>query len=196
MSAQLFYFLAIVAIALIVSVVFLWRWTRRGFNECAHAAGNETPHPFDWDAITSDLIARIFNPEDSDFVTRESSRQIARSFRRERSALALQWLLGVRRHVSLLMGTHRRAARSNPSLKPSGELRLGFEFLLFQVTSGILYFVIWLIGPLHAATLVGYSLKWAGQLQKMTEDIMPGATRVAADLLGSEPQTKNRTASL
>jgi hypothetical protein len=196
MSANLFYFLAIVAVALAVSVVLLWRWTRRSFNVYAHASGNETSHPFDSDAITSDLLARIFNPEDSDFVTRESSRQIARSFRRERSALALQWLLEVRRHVSLLMQTHRRVARSNPSLKPSGELRLGFEFLLFQVTSGILYLVIWLFGPLHAATLVRYALELAGKLRKMTEDIMPGGTRVVVDFLESEPQTKNRTSSM
>lgn len=195
MSGNL-YFLAIVAVALAVSVVFLWRGARRSFNDYAHATEKDTALPFDWDAITSDLRTRMFSPEDSDFVTRESSRQIARSFRRERSALALQWLLEVRRHVSLLMRTHRRAARSNLSLKPSGELRLGFEFLLFQVTSGILYLVIWLFGPLHAATLVGYSLKWAGQLRTMTEDIMPGGTRVVADLLGSEPQTKSRTASL
>jgi hypothetical protein len=196
MSAHFVYFLAIVAVALAVSVVFLWRWTRRSFNEYAHAAGRETPRPFDWDAITSEPIARIFNPEDSDFVTRETSRQIARSFRRERAALALQWLLEVRRHVSLLMQTHRRLARSNPSLTPSGELRLGFEFLLFQVTSGILYLVIWLFGPLHAATLVRHPLELAGQLRKMAEDIMPGDTQVAVEFLESEPQTKNRTASM
>jgi hypothetical protein len=75
-------------------------------------------------------------------------------------------------------------------------LRLGFEFLLFQVTSGILYGVIWFFGPLHAATLVGYSMKWAEQLRTMMEGIMPGDTGVAIDLLESKPQTKNRTVSL
>ncbi len=195
MSAHL-YFLAIAVLALAVSVVFLWRDRRRSFNEYAHETEEETSLPSSWDSPTSQLSSRIFNPEDSDFVTCESSRQFARSFRRERAALALHWLLEVRRHITLLMRAHRRAARSNPDLKPAGELRLGFEFLLFQVTSGGLYLVIWLIGPLHAATLVGYSLELAGQLRKMTEDILPGGTRVAVELLDSEPQTKNRTASL
>lgn len=194
MSAHL-YFLVIAAIALTVSVLFLWRDTRRSFNENAYATEEETSLPFSWDPISSELSARIFDPEDSDFVTRESSRLIARSFRRQRSALALDWLLAVRKHVNLLMRAHRRAARSNPGLKPAGELRLGFEFLLFQVTSGSLYLVIWLIGPLHAAKLVGYSLELAGQFRKMTEDILPGGTRVAVELLDSEPQAKNRTAT-
>jgi hypothetical protein len=194
MSVHL-YFLGIAVIALAVSVMFLWRSTRRSFNEYADTTKKETSLPFSCDHLTSELSARIFNPDDSDFVTRESPRQIARSFRRERAALALLWLLEVRRHVNLLMRAHRRAARSNPDLKPAGELRLGFEFLLFQVTSGILYLVIWLIGPLHAATLVGHSLELAGELRKMTEDILTGSTRVTADLLDSEPQTKNRTAT-
>jgi hypothetical protein len=195
MSVHL-YFLAMAAIVLAVSVVFLRRGTRRSFNEYADATEQKTSLPFSWDPLTSELSARIFNPEDSDFVTRESSRQIARSFRIERAALALHWLLEVRRHVYLLMRAHLSAARSNPDLKPAGELRLGFEFLLFRVTSGILYVVIWLIGPLHAATLVRYSLELAGELRKMTEDILTGSTRVAADLLDSEPRTKNRTATL
>jgi hypothetical protein len=196
MTSEHLYLLAIAAMALAFSVVFLWRNTRKSFDEYRRATEEETSPPLSWDALTSELGAKLFNPEDSDFVTRESPGQFARWFRRERAAFALDWLLEVRRHVNLLMRAHRRAARSNPGLKPTGELRLGFEFLLFQVMSGILYLVIWLVGPLHTASLVEYSLELAGQLRELAEDILPDGTRVPIELLDGEPQTKNRTASL
>jgi hypothetical protein len=194
MSAEV-YFLLAAAIVLVVAVVFLRRETRRSFNEERHATEEDAPVLLSWDQVTSELSARIFDREDSDFVARESSGQIARSFRIQRAGLALDWLLQVRKHVNLLMRAHLRAARGNPSLKPSGELSLGFEFLLFQVTCGIFYLVIWLVGPLHAAALVGYSLRLAGQLRKMTEDILPDGTQVAVELLESKSQAKNGTAA-
>ena len=190
MSAQL-YFLVIGAIAVAVPVLVLWRERQRGLNENLLEGEEETSPPFGGDPVTSELSARIFDPEDSEFVAGETSRQTARSFRRQRAALALDWLGEVRKEVSLLMRAHRRSARSNPDLTPAGELKLGFEFLLFQVTTGTLYLVIWLIGPLHAARLVGYSLELAGQLRKLSEDILPAGTRVAVELLDIEPQAKN-----
>lgn len=189
------YFLMAAALALAVSVMFLRRETGRSFNEDGYATEGEASILSTWDPLTSELSARIFDREDSDFVTRESSGQIARSFRIQRAALALDWLVQVRKHVNLLMRGHLRAARGNPSLKPSGELKLGFEFLLFQVTSGIFYLVIWFVGPLRAAALVGYSLKLAGQLRKMTEDILPDGTQVAVESLESKSQAKNGTAT-
>jgi hypothetical protein len=195
MSAHL-YFLVIAAIALAVSVLFLWRYKRRSFNENAQRPEEETSPAISWDPLTSRLSARIFDPEDSNFVTRESSRQIGQSFRRQRAALALDWLLEVRENVNLLMEAHRRVARSNPGLKPADELRLGFQFLLFQLTIEILYLVIWIIGPPHAAALIGYSLQLARQLGEMTEAMLPAGSRVAAELLDNEPQVKNRTATL
>jgi hypothetical protein len=195
MSAQL-YFLLIGAIALAVSVLVLWRERQRGLNENLLEREEETSLTFSWDPLTSELSARIFDPEDSEFVAGETSRQTARSFRRQRAALALDWLREVRKEISLLMRAHRRAARDNPDLTPADELKLGFEFLLFQVTTGTLYLVIWLIGPLHAARLVGYSLELAGQLRNLSEDMLPAGTRVAAELLDIEPQEKDRTATL
>lgn len=193
MSLQL-YFLVIAVTALAVSVLFLWREARRSFNENGHATQEGSSLPFVWDPLTSELSARIFDSEDSDFVASESSPQTARAFQEGRTALALDWLREVRRQVNLLMRAHLRAARVNAGLKPSSELRLGFEFLLFQVTSGIFYLVVWLIGPLHAARFVGHSLELARQVREMTEDILPG-TPVAVELLDSEPKVKSRAAS-
>ena len=195
MSAQL-YLLVIGAVAVAACVLILWRERQQGLNENLLPMEEATSRPIGGDPLTSELSARIFDPEDSDFVASESSRQMARSFRRQRAALALDWLVEVRKHVSLLMGAHRRAARSNPDLKPGDELRLGFGFLLFEVTTGILYLVIWVIGPTHAASLVGYSLQLAERLGKMTEAILPAGSRVAVELLDIEPQARNQNATL
>jgi hypothetical protein len=194
MSAPLF-LLAIAATALAVCLLFVWRDKRRSFLEYAPEAKEETSPPLGWDPIISELSARIFDPEDSEFVAGETSQEMARSFRGQRSALALEWLQVVRNQVNLLMRAHRRASRGNPSIRPSSELRLGFEFLLFRVTSGILYLIIWLVGPLHAARFVGYSLELAAQFREMTKDTLPAGNRVAVELLDIEPRAKSRTAS-
>lgn len=190
------YFFPIAAVVLALALAFLWRRARGSFTFYAEASDGETSVRPAWDPLTSQLSARIFSQADSDFVSRASTRRISQSFRAERTALALQWLLEVRRHVYFLMRAHRRAARRDPDLDPVSELRLGIDFLLFQVTSRILYLVIWLIGPLHAAALVGYSLKLAAALRNMTEDLVTSGTRVAADLLDNESETKNRAASI
>ena len=149
---------------------------------------------FGWESLTSELSARIFDPEDADFVASETSRGNARQFRQERIALALDWLRAVRRQVNQLIRAHVRAARGNAGLKPADEIRLGFEFLLFQLTSGILYFVILACGPPRAAKLVGYSLELAGQLRKVTEDVLPADRQVAVELLEGKQERKNSRA--
>jgi hypothetical protein len=195
MSTQL-YFLLIGGIALAALLLLVWRERWRSFNESLITLAEDSSLSIGGCTLTSELSARIFDPEDSDFVAGETSRQLARSFRRQRAVLALDWLGEVRQEVRLLMRAHRGAARSNPDLTPAGELKVVFEFLLFQVTTGILYLVIWIIGPLHAARLVGYSLELGGQLRKMSEDILPAGTQVAVELLDIEGQAKNRTATL
>ncbi len=70
-------------------------------------------------------------------------------------------------------------------------MRLGFEFLLFQLTSGILYLVIWTCGSPRAARLVGYSLELAAQLRNVTEDILPAGRQVAVELLEGKQEGKN-----
>ena len=189
------YFLLAGAMALAISALFLWRAARRSFDGEADWIEEEDSAAHEWDSLSLQLSAVIFNPEDSDFVAAETSPRLARRFRDERAALARKWIGQVRRQVSRLMRSHRRVAGGNPDLKPADELKLAVEFLFFQVTSGILYFVIWVHGPLHAAKLVGYSMKFLEELQEVTQDKLPAARAVAVEILRAEPQGKNRTAT-
>lgn len=179
-------------------LVILWvclllsrRGRRRDSDGEANGINHEIAGSSGWDPLTSELSGRIFDREDPDFVASETSRQITRQFRRERTGLALDWLRAVRRQVNQLMRSHFRASRSNDDLKPADEIRLWFEFLLFQLTSGILYLVIWVCGPARAAELVGYSLGLAAQLRKVTEEALPAGRQAAAELMNRDQEPKN-----
>jgi hypothetical protein len=183
----------VVAAVTILSVCLLLsrRGGRRDFDREGFGTGQETSLPGGSDSLTSELSARIFDPEDLNFVASEASRQLTRQFRRERTTLALDWLRAVRSQVNQLIRAHLKASRGNPDFKPADEIRLGFEFLLFQLTSGILYLAIWAFGPPRAAKLVGYSLELAGQLRKVTKDVLPAGHQVAVEIMDSkqEPQS-------
>lgn len=189
MSALSFFLLA----AVIILSVCLFLSRRAGRWNSHDGIEREATGSFEWDSLTSELSGRIFDPEDSDFVASETSQQIIRQFRRERTALALAWLRAVRAQVNQLMRTHFRASRINDDLKPADEIKLWFEFLLFQVTTGTLYLVIWACGPPRAAHLLLYSLELAAQLRKVTENVLPAGRQVAVDLLNSEQEPKNGT---
>jgi hypothetical protein len=185
------YFLVAGATIFSVCLLLSRRARRRDFDRQAYRPVQETSVPFGWDSLTSELSARIFDPEDTDFIVSETSRRNARHFKQERTALALEWLRAIRGQVNQLIRAHVRAASGNASLKPADEVRLGFEFLLFQLTTGILHLVIWAGGPLRAAKLVGYSLELAGQVRKVTEDVLPAGRQVAVELLEVKQERKN-----
>lgn len=173
-------YLLLAALTILNICLFLSRRSgRRDFDQGLDG----TSVPFGRDPLDSQLGVRIFDPEDADFVATETSGRDARQFRQERTALALDWLRAVRGQVNQLIRAHVRAARGNDGIKPADEIMLGFEFLLFQVTSGFLYLVIWACGPSRAGKLVGYSLELAGQLRKVTEDVLPAGRQVAVEFL-------------
>ncbi len=190
MSVLAYLLLAVVTI-LNICLFLSRRGGRRDFGGEVDRTWQGTADPLGWDPLNSELSTRIFDPEDADFVACETSRRDARQFRQERTALALDWLREVRGQVNQLIRAHVRAARGNAGLKPADEMRLGFEFLLFQLTSGILYLVIWTCGSPRAARLVGYSLELAAQLRNVTEDILPAGRQVAVELLEGKQEGKN-----
>jgi hypothetical protein len=185
----------IAGLGLAVFLVLLRRGTLRGLGEEILGTEEENSLPIPWDSLTSELSGKIFDSEDSEFVHEECSRELERKFRAERTTLALDWLREVQMQVNFLIRRHLRSARADSDLNPADELRLGFEFLLFQVTTGILYLVIWTSGPLHAAKLVGYPMNLANQLREMTKDILPSGAQVAVELLDIDSQVKNRTST-
>lgn len=189
--SSLSYFLLAAVITLSVWFFLSRRRGRRDLDWEAYESGQETSGASEWDSLTSDLSSRIFDSEDSDFVASETTQQVTRQFRRERTTLALDWLQSVRRLVNQSMRAHLRASRGNDDLKPPDELRLWFDFLQFQLTSAILYLVIWVCGPPRAAKLVGYSSELARKLRRVNEDVLPAGRQVVAELMNNEQEPRN-----
>jgi hypothetical protein len=185
------YLLMIVGMVLVVCVFFFWRDARRRLDE----ESQDTDSSAAWDPLVSELGAKLFDAKDTEFVGRQCPQELARRFRAERTELALDWLSQLRKHANLLMREHARGARSDSNLKPADELKLALEFLLFQVSSGILYLTIWMFGPLRASRLVGYPVALAQELHKMTDVIAPTGAQVAAELLDMDASADSRTAA-
>jgi len=140
-----------------------------------------------------ELGKTIFAAEDFAFVQLETPRQFQRRFQAERTALALAWLDQIRDGVSGLMRAHSRTARENPNLRPADEVKLGFEFLVFRITIGLVYGAVWFRGPFHAAKFVGHCVKLAEELKRMSVEALPVAGSMAAEIMNGDSEAKRRT---
>jgi hypothetical protein len=124
------------------------------------------------DLLAVELGARIFGPEDSRLINAETAPTFGRWFQSERKALALGWLAEVRDRVRKIVREHRLAASENPHIRRGDEMRVAFQFLLFELMSGVLYFVIFVRGPSHASGVVRSLLDWAGRLRTLAQEVV------------------------
>lgn len=191
MNAQV-YFLITALILLFVSFVLIRGGLRRPADDSSHEDLGQSKLSFKRDSLVAELSARIFSPEDSEFVSGLCP-HLARTFRQERTILAIEWLRGVRSQVNCLFRSHLKAVRQNPDLTPAGELRLGAHFLTFQIATALLYVVIRVRGPLRAARLVIISLELSEKFIGLAKEIIPiGGTEVAIELLDLDPHGNQR----
>lgn len=186
MNALLYLVVINVAI-LAVSAILLQHTKRRSSNRELYWMHEDVLFDLKNPALDLEVSARIFSSKDFGFVARETSRQFALRFRDERTVLALAWLQRLRTEVSSLMYDHRHAARGNRDIKPTDELRLVFEALLFQLTSGILWWIVWGYGPLRATRLLRWSLELAGKLRRISEEVLP-ATSAAVEIMKTDQE--------
>jgi hypothetical protein len=192
------YFPLLGSALLVTLVIWRTRAMNRRFAAEDYFSGEGSPLPSEPDHSCVELGPKIFDLADSDFVMRETSPSFARRFREERTGLALQWLGQIRRHTNGLMRVHAKSARANADLRVKDEIALFFDFLVFQLTIGILYYVVWLRGPFHAARLVAYSTAVGRRFDDLAQEILPSANPLAAErvAIGGEPQSAGRSTAV
>lgn len=190
MNALLYLLLGALAI-LCVRLLLSRRAGRQDFTSEAYGIGRAASALCDPDPLTAELSARIFDSEDSDFVASEMPRKLARQFRRERTAQALDFLRLVRCEVNQSIRAHLRSASVKGDLRPAEEIQLGFEFLAFQIAHWLLYFTICVCGPTRGASLARYSLGLAGQLREVADDVLPSGHEVVVELIGRKQELKS-----
>jgi hypothetical protein len=140
-----------------------------------------------WDSASLELGVRIFSSLDMDFVARGTSKQFQRRFRRERTALALEWLAQIRRGVDDAMRAYVKAARLNKDLTVSVEVKLALEYLFFQAANRVLYCTVWVHGPLAGANLVKYSTGLAIKLMNLLQ-VVPAAGEVIVEIVKDDTE--------
>jgi hypothetical protein len=128
------------------------------------------------DAFALEVAANLFSSRDSDFIASEAPREFVCRFCENRAAIALGWVSRERKRVRCLFRDYRHAVRTTSGLRPTGELNVLGDFILFQLASGLVSCLIVLRGPSHAARFLRWSSDFAGKLQGFAEGAIPASS--------------------
>jgi hypothetical protein len=121
------------------------------------------------------IVERIFDSGDQEFINRQNAPPIHDLFLRERRALAVSWLRQTRQQLSILMSYHLKSARNDAGLKPAMELRIAAEYCMFVMVCRALIGLIWLRGPFNLHRGVGYAIRTASELCQISVEIFSKA---------------------
>ncbi|HEV2618295.1 MAG TPA: hypothetical protein VGU63_16980 [Candidatus Acidoferrales bacterium] len=137
---------------------FLFHWAIGGGSsavdeELSPIGGSQALH---LDLPSAELIERILDPRDLDFVSKESTRETVRLFERERRALAISWLQQTRRQVVRLMRYHVGAVRQNANFRPAPEIKLALHYVRFLIAYELVRALFYAQSPFQVRPLVAY----------------------------------------
>ena len=110
------------------------------------------------------LAARLFEPDDMQFVSRQPSQEARRLLLEDRKVLALSWLRQLRRHLRRLKELHLRLASYTNN--PSPRVDLGFltDYVIFAAACDILIVFVWIRGPFEARVIARHTLSSAKEI--------------------------------
>ena len=119
--------------------------------------------------LPPDLLNRIFDRRDLDFVTGQTPPDIHRLFRAERKKISRMWVRRVRVEILSLMHFHRSHSRFHRNISMLTELRLGLDFARLLLVCRILETVFSVGGPYAAPRLVRSVASGASRLCTASE---------------------------
>ena len=170
----------IVGLLLVLFLILSLAWTNRPSatqfepyeDDRLRAIGHTEPLP-------QGLAARLFGPEDREFIAKQGCVSLKRLFRQQRTELALFWLRSVRANAASLMRIHNGAARRNPGLEPLLELRILGEYFAVQAICQTLALAIWVRGPANLSRMVGYVDNLSNQFHEGIRQLFPAELAAA-----------------
>ena len=133
----------------------------------------ETQAPVYAQSFPQRLVDRLFGSEDWEFIAKQESPRLKRLFLRQRTTLALSWLLAAREDATKLIRVHSAAARKNSRLEPLVEFRVIADYVAFQMLCLLIALVIWLRGPVTMRRLVGYADALSERLYEVITRVLP-----------------------
>src|SRR5260370_17808201 len=104
--------------------------------------------------LPANLVERIFDRGDFEYVTTETPREICKLFLAERKRISLIWVGRVRDEIRNLMRFHLGYSRFQSKLSLKTELRLTLDFILLLLACRTLQLWLYLRWPYSAPTLL------------------------------------------
>jgi hypothetical protein len=126
---------------------------------------------------------RIFSAADWEIVRSETKGSFARGFRDERTVLALEWLRLLRSQVRSLVDEYRLLARMDGNVRVVDELQMAVQFFLFELTTGLLCWLILIHGPSRVARVFAWSLDSGQELRRMVRQVAPKPSAAASGIV-------------
>jgi hypothetical protein len=119
--------------------------------------------------LPPDLVQRVFDRRDLEYVTQEMSPDIQKLFLAERKRISLQWVRRVRLEIRNLMQFHRGHSRFLVQIGFWTELGLAFNFAGLLLACRALETLFYFRGPYAAPSMVDATVSAAARLCTVSE---------------------------
>jgi hypothetical protein len=117
-----------------------------------------------------EFVARIFCPDDWEFVSNTGSRPLQELFRRERKLVALVWVHQTSIAIRRIMREHTQAARQSHDLHIATETKLVLLYAELMLICGMLFLAIQAAGPQRVRGLAVYAGALSGRLAQAQQN--------------------------
>jgi hypothetical protein len=119
--------------------------------------------------LPANLLNRIFDRRDLDYVSGQSSPDIRQLFLSQRRAISLMWVRRVRSEILNLMHFHRSHSRFHTNIGILAEMRLALDFAALLILCRILEAVFSFRGPYAAPRMAQSVVSAASRLCAASE---------------------------
>ncbi len=151
---QLVLFVTIGALLLFAVVSFALRRRVEG-GSVALVQARQALNQLQVGLLPADLVGRVFDRADLDYVESQSSAEVRELFMEERKRVALLWVSRVRKQLGNLKKFHLGSSRFYAHLNVGTELLLAFDFARLLFACRLLELFVRLRGPYAAPRMVG-----------------------------------------
>jgi hypothetical protein len=160
-----------VALGLVALLYVLARRNRAPVEGSAHqfVEARGSLHALQEGLLPRELIGRIFDRSDLDYITATASPDIRKLFLAERKRISLHWVRRVRLEILNLMHFHRVHSRFHTHISPITEARLALDFAGLLLTCRLLETVFYFRGPYAAPGMVNATASAADRLCRASE---------------------------
>jgi hypothetical protein len=132
-----------------------------------------------------EFAARLFAPDDSQFVSSMRSPQLQKLFYTERKAVALLWVQQTSAAIQRTMHEHQQMARASADLEFSTEVKLLLLYAELMCICGLLFVAIQSAGPMGLRRLALYADSQSQHLARVQESLLAAASPPEAGGIGA-----------